>query len=365
MPSYKIGTLTVNTKNTIGNSPAKLWSNTTVTSDATHTGSGAASVLDDPRVDRIWIEAARSLGFSVERTSDAYASTDGSGRILIGAHDTLDSDDSVAQLVFHELCHALVQGESSLRAPDWGLDNTDERDRVAEDACLRLQAHLADAHALRPHMTPTTVSRAYYVALSAFPLVGDDPACVFARAGARWAASSGWQRAIDGALLSTAALLRTDERWAMANVHPLGLPAGASARQCDSCAWRYEDRDGFSRCRQAAAPGETGPRVDPTYPACALWEPALDCLACGACCREGFDVVGLSVRDPVVDAHPELVIRRGARFVLRRQGAFCAALEKNETYRCRIYEQRPQACRELAAGGARCLEARRRVGLSG
>ena len=104
---------------------------------------------DNQTIDELWVAAAAAVGLTVERTTDAYASTDGQGTIAIGAAHTLDGDDSLAQLVLHELCHALVQGEENLRRPDWGLDNTSERDLDAEHACLRLQAHLADAHALR------------------------------------------------------------------------------------------------------------------------------------------------------------------------------------------------------------------------
>ena len=32
---------------------------------------------------------------------------------MIGTADTLDADDSLAQMIFHELCHSLVQGEDS------------------------------------------------------------------------------------------------------------------------------------------------------------------------------------------------------------------------------------------------------------
>jgi hypothetical protein len=34
------------------------------------------------------------------------------------------------------------------------------------------------------------------------------------------------------------------------------------------------------------------------------------------------------------------------------------------SYACTIYEHRPRPCREFAAGGRHCLDARRRVGLS-
>src|SRR5438094_3652316 len=91
--------------------------------------------LNDTEIERIWIDAAARVGLRVKRTRDAYASTDGSGVVEVGADETLDDDDSVAQLVFHELCHALVQGHENLRVADWGLDNTSERDLVAEHAC--------------------------------------------------------------------------------------------------------------------------------------------------------------------------------------------------------------------------------------
>ena len=45
----------------------------------------------------------------------AYATTNGRGVIGIGERDTLDGDDCLAQLILHELCHALVQGEALMR----------------------------------------------------------------------------------------------------------------------------------------------------------------------------------------------------------------------------------------------------------
>src|SRR5688572_22860039 len=171
--------------------------------------------LFDSRIERIWIDAAARVGLTVQRTQDAYATTDGSGVIAIGADETLDHDDSVAQLVFHELCHALVEGPENLHVPDWGLDNTSPRDLVNEHACLRLQVHLADARALRALMTPTTISRDYYLALPAFPLDGADEASQLAARGARWAAAAPWQPALDQALALTAELVGEQGRWAM------------------------------------------------------------------------------------------------------------------------------------------------------
>ncbi len=162
------------------------------------------SPLDDHRIDRLWISAAAHVGLRVERTLEAYASSDGRGAIFVGAPETLDVDDSLAQLVFHELCHALVEGEGGLVTPDWGLENTSDRDRVREHACLRLQAHLAGAHGLRSLMAPTTDSRGYYCALEEAALDGTDPACVVARAGLSRAQEAPWKDALARALADTA-----------------------------------------------------------------------------------------------------------------------------------------------------------------
>jgi hypothetical protein len=321
--------------------------------------------LNDSEIERIWIATAARVGFVVERSHDAYASTDGNGIILIGADETLDADDSAAQLIFHELCHALVQGPDSLRLPDWGLDNTSERDLVAEHACLRLQAQLADGQALRALMTPTTISRAYYVDLPAFPLEGLDEACVLAARAARWARTSPWKEALDEALRATAEVVRPRGRWAMQDdQHPLGFSPGPANHNCGGCAWRYDSSSG-ARCRQSMGADGNGQRVEASYPACARFEAALDCRACAACCREGFDSVTVGMREAVVWRQPAMVVRSGPRFALLRANERCAALEQTAPaqYGCSIYPDRPQACREVMPGDRRCLVARRRVGL--
>jgi Fe-S-cluster containining protein len=43
----------------------------------------------------------------------------------------------------------------------------------------------------------------------------------------------------------------------------------------------------------------------------------------------------------------------------RLQDGWCAALDRS-TLRCRIYDQRPLVCRELAPGGPDCLAERAR-----
>src|SRR5215471_9589400 len=125
------------------------------------------SPLAADEIERIWLEAARRIGFRVLRTAEAYATSDGRGQIAIGVPALLDVDDAVAQLVFHELCHAITEGPDAEALPDWGLDNDDAApDRAAgvvrEHACLRLQAHLADRFGLRAPMAPTTEYRGYY-----------------------------------------------------------------------------------------------------------------------------------------------------------------------------------------------------------
>jgi hypothetical protein len=321
--------------------------------------------LDDPRIDRVWVDAAARLGFEVDRTTAAYASylaTAGRGRIAIGTPETLDADDSVAQLVFHELCHALVQGQANLTVADWGLDNTSDRDLPAEHACLRLQAHLADRHALRPLMTPTTISRGYYQQLAAFPLEGNDQAARLAQTAVRQPLA-GWLPALDQALEATAAIVRAEGRWS-GDGHPLGLKLGGPER-CGTCVWRHGGGV-QGRCRQVTSADGNGHRVDDDFPACVAWEPALDCQACAACCREGFDSVAVGVRESVTWQHPELVVRNGPRFFLARSGGQCAALRErpDPPWSCAIYPDRPQACREVQPGDRRCLVARRRVGLS-
>jgi hypothetical protein len=343
------------------------------------------AALDAPAIDQIWIDAAARCGFRVERGVAAYATTDGDLVISIGARPLLDVDDSLAQLVFHELCHALVQGEDNWRKADWGLDNTTDRDDDREAACLRLQAHWADRHDLRAAMAPTTPWKTYYAALPAHPLfpagASDEAACALAATALRLAASKGIDVAIDAGLHATAAALLqrgagADTSASRAELHPVGLPWGDPKQSCGGCAWLYRGGRGpaVERCRQTSGEVGDGKRTRADFPACARWEAPVDCLTCGACCREAYHSVSVSVRDPVVWKQPGLVVRDGHRFSILRAGPRCAALEDDAPaagdpagtgrYHCRIYEDRPRTCREFEQGGRHCLVARRRVGLS-
>jgi Fe-S-cluster containining protein len=192
---------------------------------------------------------------------------------------------------------------------------------------------------------------------------------------------------IDAALAATAALVnagRAADPAISVGLHPVGLPLGPQGESCGTCSWLYRGGRGpaVERCRQTAA-GEVGDgrRTRREFPACVRWEPPVDCLTCGACCREAYHSVSVSLRDPVVWKHPGLVVRDGHRFSILRTGSRCAALESEaaetgaavasgpspaagQRYHCRIYEDRPRTCREFEQGGRHCLVARRRVGLS-
>jgi len=309
------------------------------------------------------------MGLRIERTGDAYASSDGAGRVFIAADEHLDIDDAVAQLIFHELCHALCEGPENATRPDWGLDNTGavsaEIALSHEHACLRLQVFLASPYGLRDLMAPTTEYRAYHDRIPHDPLADDgDPAVPIARAAATRAGEPPWRDAIMRAMSLTASALE----------HPLGFRAGPADQSCASCAWRYAGGRGkpVLRCRQSADRDGVGRRIREDMPACDRWEAPVDCHACGACCREAYHSVTVSVRDPVVWKQPDLITRDGHRFEIRREAERCAALTvepaegapDRRRFSCSIYPDRPQACRDFQAGGRHCLDARRRVGLS-
>jgi len=134
----------------------------------------------DP-LDAIWLAMARGFGLRVERSGEVYASTDGKGTLVLGAAETLDPDDCLAQMIFHELCHACVEAPSGLAEVDWGLDNVSDGDVIREHACLRLQAAVADRFGLRFVLAPTTDFRSFYDALDADPLAGSSDDARLAR----------------------------------------------------------------------------------------------------------------------------------------------------------------------------------------
>ena len=323
------------------------------------------SPLATPAIEEIWRRTAERVGFAITRTTDAYATSDGRGVIAIGATATLDDDDALAQLIFHELCHAITEGEQSLTAPDWGLDNVPEH-AVREHACLRVMARLADGFGLRALMAPTTPYREYYAAIPLYPLEstpGDHEAADLATAACARFDASAWRAPIEQALAETVAALGLVD-----SKHPLGFELGPRAESCGTCAWLYDGGRGpaVPRCRQSAPADGEGARTARSHPACAHWEPPVDCRNCGAYYREAYHSVTVTMRDPVVWQEPHLIVRHGPRFEILREGSRCAALHVGEghSYTCTIYQNRPRPCREFSAGGRHCIEARRRVGLT-
>ena len=325
---------------------------------------------------QVWLAAARRIGLKVVRTPDAYAATDGHGTLAIGSVETLDADDSLAQMIFHELCHSLVEGEGSFATADWGMDNTGPDHDWREHACLRVQWVLAGRHGLRAVFAPTTDFRPAFWDLLSGDVLEDrtDRSVVVAITALRRAEHPPWGPALGEALTASAQIARATapfgERgtlWqgvAVRDRHPTGLFAGDGAG-CGSCAWRYEQRGG-SRCRQANA------KIDPAWPACERFEPGLDCQTCGACCRAAYHSVEVSPRDPIVKKQPTYVVDRTTYLEIVRDGDRCGALGGGHDdstghatrYGCVIYDDRPKTCREFTLGSEHCLTARRRVGLS-
>jgi hypothetical protein len=322
----------------------------------------------DP-LDLIWARCAERLGWVLERSDDVFASWDGR-RVLTLCHERhYDPDDSLAQLVFHEICHALVQGPTNRRRTDWGLDNVDDaRAAVAEHGCHRLQAALADRYGLRAFLAVTTDWRSYWDALPADSLApGDDPAIALARAAWPDAMRGPWSAPLHEALEATAQLADVvrasappNSLWALTRPLQAAGAARRGSEHCGTCAWRQ------GGCCVAASRSGDPIAVGEDEPACIQWEPVLDlaaCRACGACCRQGFHHVGVDDDEPI--ASSDLVRRTEHGGIVPRPDGFCVALAAHRSpWTCTVYAQRPRACSDFEIAGEHCLSARRRVGLS-
>jgi len=162
----------------------------------------------DP-LDLVWLNTAHALGMKIERSDHVFASWDGVSVLTMSTAACFDDDDSLAQMIFHEICHALVAGPQGLDQPDWGLENTDDRDRIQEQATHRLQAALADRHGLRAFLAVTTEHRPYFDSLGTNPLSDcGDHAVPLARAGWLRAQEPPWAGPLEQALSATRSLAR-------------------------------------------------------------------------------------------------------------------------------------------------------------
>lgn len=143
---------------------------------------------------------------------------------------------------------------------------------------------------------------------------------------------------------------------------PAPPPEGAENARCSTCVWHFVGGRGkaVDRCRR-----HRSEPVDPRSPACPAYTAAVDCLTCGACCREAYHAVEVGPRDPFVRLHPDRVSMDDGRLVITRAGPRCACLAGGPgDYHCVVYADRPKTCRDFPAGGQSCVEARRRVGLT-
>lgn len=163
----------------------------------------------DP-LDVVWLHLAASIGMQIQRSGDVYASWNGKGVLAIGNPQSLDSDDCMAQMILHEVCHALVEGPESIHRADWGLQIDDPKQRVREHACLRLQAALTSEHGLRQFLAATTVFRKYYDVIPEDPLQADgDPATEIALKAWPNARHGPWSESLQLALRQTAQIAAT------------------------------------------------------------------------------------------------------------------------------------------------------------
>jgi Putative zinc- or iron-chelating domain len=327
----------------------------------------------DP-LSQVWLAAARRIGLRIVRTADAYAATDGRGTLAIGTTETLDADDSLAQMIFHELCHSLVEGEQSFARPDWGMDNTGPDHDWREHACLRVQYVLAGRHGLRGVLAPTTDFRTQFWDQLSGDVLADrtERSVVAAITALRRAEHPPWGPALGEALAASATIAQTlapfgepGTLWHTTTKptppHPTGFLVGDSGKTCSDCAWLAS-----SKCRQSKT------KIDPAWPACERFEAPLDCQTCGACCRAAYHSVEVSRRDPVVKKQPTYVVDRTTYLEIVRNGDRCGALDGGDVddtghatrYGCVIYDDRPRTCRDFTLGSDHCLTARRRVGLS-
>lgn len=170
----------------------------------------------DP-LDVLWLTCAQRLGMRVVRSREVFASWDGAGTLTLSDAADFDPDDSLTQLIFHEICHALVEGPEAFHKEDWGLCNQSDRDLGREHACHRLQASLLRPHGLRWVFAPTTDHRPFYDALPEDPLAGSSPCAALAREAHARATTGPWAQVLRDTLAATAQIVHAARPFAPAD----------------------------------------------------------------------------------------------------------------------------------------------------
>ena len=377
------------------------------------------SQYEDP-LSSLWLEAAKTLGLHVKRGGDAYATTDGQGTLFLGADSTLDPDDCLAQMILHEICHWLVQGRDSIHWPDWGLDNETNGDEELEHSCLRLQRAILQPYGLENILAPTTDFRLFYDSLPPDPFsereLSDRESIARARAALQRSKKNPWRPVLQPTLQATRKILEaldagfasltptkkpsatqvnelrtlpllTRELQASSGFHPNGLPFPQQSQpgwseNCASCAWSSEEGGKRFCLRSPQQP------LAPDIPTCVGFETNVDCLTCGACCREAYDTVEVQESDLVRKKHLPLLEERTGGYDMKRRDGRCICLRggqaltpprgpsitervtpplwipSGEPFTCASYGERPQTCHDFTLGSEHCLSARQEVGLS-
>ena len=145
------------------------------------------------------------------------------------------------------------------------------------------------------------------------------------------------------------------------SLHPTGFEWTENVENiCGACAWAILRGPGRKKLRCVRAGYQ---RIEREGRACQFWESEFDCLDCGACCREAYDAVEVSSKDPVRKKQPNWIVQVDKRYqVKRRANNTCAALQSD--LKCVIYADRPNCCRDFEKGSVNCLFARRRLKIS-
>jgi hypothetical protein len=331
----------------------------------------------DP-LDLIWIRTAERIGWRVTRSDEVYAAYDGNGTLTICNPANFDPDDCMAQYILHEICHALVAGPEGCKIENFGLDNTSEAHLLWEQATHRLQAELTRRYGLRGMLRPNSEYRYYFDSLPELPLFDDgDPAVPLAREGAERAEANPWREALGDALSATRSLVEAASEFAPEGnlFHLNAAPKFRVERRtsyeeyrCEDCAWHTPHET--QHCHRHPHHGKRElSALLVEGGACRHFQGRLsprDCGACGACCREGVHLVEVGADEVIARTHAQLLVVDEHGRHLPRPGGSCPLLDggTGTPWRCREYSDRPRSCRDFEIGGAACLEARRRVGLS-
>ncbi len=306
----------------------------------------------DP-LDAVWLKTAASIGLTVVRNDDAFASTDGSGTLTLATQQELDPDDCLAQMIFHEICHSLVAGPDAFSKRDWGMGDQDIENPEVERSTLRAQLHISRHYGLERFLAPTTDFREFYDTLLD-PLSGTDPEINSARRAIQRSMKYPWAPHLHHALDATQKILRVTAGFS--DPESMLQLSKEPTRKCRGCGWLREEL-----CIAQDKPRSANDE------ACLSWETEVECESCGACCREAYHSVTLTPGDVAQTRHPRLVVLQNNYVEMKRNNGRCIALigtSAKMNFACTIYVDRPTSCRDFELGGNHCITARRRVGRS-